>query len=302
MTREELERVDLDLSGGPAALVLHREDLSAVFPGMLRYLVLLETGDRRIVLFSTNTYEYTPLLPIDAEQAGRRAVATWAEALRADPERCARAAREAAPPCPTAEGGVLVLQGSPRPDGSCALLAEWAAGAAAFAGLPAEVVFVHDLAVAPCIGCYQCYNTGLCTFDDDMSRLGPAIRDAALLVVCSPVYTNTVPAGLKAVIDRAQALHAETSLLARPAPDRGRAGVLLATAGRPGGANFTCVRSVVRAFMANLGIRYAGEVLVDDLDARRDPREVLGLEERVRSTVLSALAHPAGGRRRLPGH
>ena len=185
---------------------------------------------------------------------------------------------------------ILILQGSPRPDGSCALLASWAAEACGSVGRDVEVVFVHDLEVRPCIGCYQCYNAGDCTFDDDMARLGPAIRDAGLVVVCSPVYTNTVPAGLKAVMDRAQSVHADATLHpGNPAP---QAGVLLATAGREGTENFACVQSVVRAFMANLGIRYHGEVLVDDLDARHDPRRRPGLQAQVRSTVLGALGAP----------
>ena len=124
-----------------------------------------------------------------------------------------------------------------------------------------------------------------------MTRLAPAIRAASLLVVCSPVYTNTVPAGLKAVIDRAQAIHAGEALRVQEAPAR-QAGVLLATAGRKGFENFRCVRSVARAFMANLGIRPCGEVLVDDLDTLRDLREIPGLESRVRSTMLAALQEP----------
>jgi NAD(P)H-dependent FMN reductase len=122
-----------------------------------------------------------------------------------------------------------------------------------------------------------------------MTRLAPAIRAASLLVVCSPVYTNTVPAGLKAVIDRAQAIHAGEALRMH-CPAARQTGVLLATAGRQGLKNFDCVRSVVRAFMANLGIRFRGEVLVDDMDALRDLRLVPGLELRVRSTVVSALS------------
>jgi multimeric flavodoxin WrbA len=125
-----------------------------------------------------------------------------------------------------------------------------------------------------------------------MTRLGTSIRAASLLVVCSPVYTNTVPAGLKAVIDRSQAVHAGQALVADDR-SRSRAGVLLATAGRKGEENFGCVRSVVRAFMANLGIRFRGEVMVDDLDALRDLRRISGLESRVRRTVLSALQFPA---------
>lgn len=288
---ELLSRVELAVSGRAIVLALYRDDLSSVFPGMVRFQLFLEEAGRSVALFSTNTYEYPPLLPIDAEQAARRAASDWEAAIRAAPEGLVRPSRPPAPRAPAPPGGVLVLQGSPRPDGSCAVLAGWAAEAAASVGLRVEVVFVHDLEVRPCIGCYQCYNTEDCTFDDDMTALAPAIRAASLLVVCSPVYTNTVPAGLKAVIDRAQAIHAGRALR-MDSHARRQAGVLLATAGRRGPENFDCVRSVVRAFMANLGIRYCGEVLVDDLDARRDLRGVPGLELRVRSTILSASSTP----------
>lgn len=286
--RELLSRADLAESGRGGVLSLYRDDLSSVLPGMLRYLLLLEEAGRQVLLFSTNTFEYPPLLSVDAEQVARQAAADWEMAIRAAPEGHLRPSpphlsRATVPP-----GGVLILQGSPRPDGSCAVLAGWAAEAASSAGRPVEVVFVHDLEVRPCIGCYQCYNTGDCTFDDDMTPLAAAIRAAALLVVCSPVYTNTVPAGLKAVFDRAQAIHAGAALRGCETAT-GQAGVLLATAGRKGLANFGCVQSVVRAFMANLGIRSRGEVLVDDLDALRDLRGMPALETRVRSTVISAL-------------
>jgi multimeric flavodoxin WrbA len=287
--RELIARTDLAVPGEPSALGLYREDLSHVYPGMARFLLLLEVQDRRLVLFSTNTYEYPPLLRLGAEEAARQAMAAWEEAIVADPERLHSPAGPPPARPPAVPRDVLILQGSPRPDGSCAVLAGWAAEAAVSAGQSAEVVFVHDLEVHACIGCYQCYNTGVCTFDDEMTALGAAIRAARLLVVCTPVYTNTVPAGLKAVLDRAQAIRA-VSALGESGSRHGQRGVLLATAGRQGPENFRCVQSVVGAFMANLGISSRGEVLVDDLDRLRDLRQIDGLELRVRSTVLSALS------------
>ncbi|HOT94282.1 MAG TPA: flavodoxin family protein [Methanoregulaceae archaeon] len=286
--RELLSRVEIPSAGGAGHLSLYREDLSGVYPGMVRYLLLYEGWGRTLSLFSTNTYEYPPLLTVDAESAAWRAARDWEEALRSAPDRLVPAAQAVHHPPEPAAGGVLVLQGSPRPDGTCARLAMWAADAARSAGRAVEVVFVHDLEIHPCIGCYQCYNTGECTFDDDMTRLGPAIGGSSLLVVCSPVYTNTVPAGLKALIDRAQAVHAHAALLGEPV--RGtRNGVLLAAAGRSGLKNFDCVRKVVGPFMENLGIRLTGEVLVDDLDRRRNVDFLPGLEGEVRRAVISSL-------------
>ena len=52
MKRELLSRVVLPVPPGTGVLSLYREDLSSVYPGMLRYLLLLEVGGRTLALFS----------------------------------------------------------------------------------------------------------------------------------------------------------------------------------------------------------------------------------------------------------
>ena len=123
-------------------------------------LLLFEGAGRTVVLFSTNTYEYPRLLPIDAERAARQAAARLGGGDPRRPRGLMRPERPRSPHAPPPPGAVLILQGSPRPDGFCAVLADWAAEAAASAGRPVEVVFVHDLEVRPCIGCYQATTRG----------------------------------------------------------------------------------------------------------------------------------------------
>jgi len=137
-----------------------------------------------------------------------------------------------------------------------------------------------------CIGCYQCYNTGTCVFDDDMGSIIGAIKGASLLVVCSPVYTNTVPGGLKLVIDRCQAYHAERVLSGGWTEQKG---LIFSVAGRKGEENFTCITRVISAFLRNLGIEPAGEVLVDRLDAIKDIRTISGMEQNVKNTIQKHL-------------
>jgi multimeric flavodoxin WrbA len=133
-----------------------------------------------------------------------------------------------------------------------------------------------------CIGCYQCYNTGSCVFDDDMGSIIGAIRESSLLVVCSPVYTNTVPGGLKLLIDRCQAYHAERAL---SGGRTGQHGLIFSVAGRKGEENFTCVTRVISAFLRNLGITPAGEILIDRIDSVKDIRTIAGMEDTVRKKV-----------------
>jgi multimeric flavodoxin WrbA len=119
-----------------------------------------------------------------------------------------------------------------------------------------------------------------------MSSIKDDIRSASLLVVCSPVYTNTVPAGLKLLIDRCQAYHAERVL---SGGRTGQHGLVFSVAGRKGEVNFTCVTRVITAFLRNLGITPKGEILIDSIDAVRDIRLIPGLEQTVREKVKQGL-------------
>jgi multimeric flavodoxin WrbA len=180
----------------------------------------------------------------------------------------------------------VILQGSPRADGNCAILAEWSANAIRGLGRTVRVYYVHDMEIKACIACYQCYNTGRCIYRDDMEDLIDAVSTAECLIVCSPVYTNTVPAGLKLVIDRFQAHHAAQTLEPTGSSPKG---ILLAVAGRCGQANFRCLTSVVHAFMRNAGISPSGDILADGMDEARDVRTIPSLEDRIRTAVLSCI-------------
>jgi multimeric flavodoxin WrbA len=275
-------------AGGKAyTFSILEEDLSRLYPGMARYTLRLESGGQVIGLFRTNSYEYSPTVPLDAEKVVRQRAAEWERALAADPvgfTASLEKVREAGPP----SGGVdaLIVQGSPRADGNCSILAGWAAEEVRALGRKARVVYLDDLSIHPCIGCYQCYNTGTCTFDDDMAALIRDLRSASLLVICTPVYTNTVPGGLKIFIDRCQAYHAEMTLATGR---REKNGLLLSVAGRNGADNFACVKKVVISFMRNLGIRYTGEVLTDGMDGIRDIRTIPGIREKIAILVRDAL-------------
>jgi len=76
---------------------------------------------------------------------------------------------------------LVVLQGSPRANGNCSILAGWAVEAAHELGKTARVIYPYDMDIRSCIGCYQCYNTGSCIFDDDMSDIIGAIRNTSCL-------------------------------------------------------------------------------------------------------------------------
>jgi multimeric flavodoxin WrbA len=277
---------DIPADGKVYTLSIEEEDLSRLYPGMTRYTLRLASGGVTLGLFRTNSYEYSPTVPLNAEKVVRGKAAEWERALLKDPGgflAYTERPHEGVPHGGNVEA--LIIQGSPRADGNCSIFAGWAAEGAEKVGRKARVVYLDDLSISPCIGCYQCYNTGTCTFDDDMTDLIGSLRSASLLVICTPVYTNTVPGGLKIFIDRCQAYHAEKNLFTGGGEKKG---LLLSVAGRTGTDNFDCVKRVVASFMRNLGIRYAGEVLLDGMDGIRDVRTLPGIREEISDLVRDA--------------
>jgi multimeric flavodoxin WrbA len=285
--RELLRSVVIGAGKGGFTLTLHREDFSALYPGMVRFELAVTSEGRTLDVFRTNTYEYSPLVPLAAEIVALRKADEWAHEISTSPDTFLTDHQQTLPKhtgAPAAD--VVIIQGSPRPDGNCGILTSWAVEAAQTAGRTARVIYPHDMDIHCCIGCYQCYNTGTCVFDDDMTGIIDAIRGTSLLVVCSPVYTNTVPGGLKILIDRTQAYHAERALFGGRT---GQSGLVLSVAGRRGGDNFTCVTRVISTFFENLGIKPAGQLLVDRADAVRDIRTREGMEQQAKELVRRCL-------------
>jgi len=286
--RERIRSVEINAGKERYILILDSEDFSMLYPGMIRYTLTAQLGERIISVFRTNSFEYSPLVPLAAQTVAGQTADEWEREIRNNPLDFILNHGQAVPKCAAApKSDLVIIQGSPRALGNCGILAGWAVDAAHELGRTAQVIYPHDMDIHCCIGCYQCYNTGTCVFDDDMGNVIGAIREASLLVVCAPVYTNTVPGGLKLLIDRCQAYHAERALAGGRA---GQNGLIFSVAGRKGEENFTCVTQVISVFFRNLGITPAGEILIDRIDSVKDIRTIAGLEDTVRKKVKHCLA------------
>lgn len=285
--REVIRSVEIDAGKERYTLDIFHEDFSALYPGMIRYNVTVKAGDQTIAVFRTNSFEYSPLVPLAAGDIAMQTADEWEREIRNNPTDFILNHRQQLPEKPVVTPtDLVVVQGSPRGDGNCSILAGWAVDSAHEMGKTAQVIYPHDMDIRSCIGCYQCYNTGTCVYDDDMGTIIEAIEGASLLIVCSPVYTNTVPGGLKLVIDRCQAYHAQRVL---SGGRTGQKGLVFSVAGRKGEENFTCITSVISAFLRNLGIDPVGEILIDRVDAIRDIRTIPGMEQNVREKVKQHL-------------
>lgn len=98
---------------------------------------------------------------------------------------------------------IIVITGSPRRNGNSSAMADAFIKAAKEKGHSVtkfDAAFAH---VDGCHGCETCYQTGNpCSFDDDFNKIAPAILEADAVVFSMPVYWYSIPAQIKAVIDK----------------------------------------------------------------------------------------------------
>ena len=101
---------------------------------------------------------------------------------------------------------VLILEGSPRPNGnSCILSNEFARGAEE-AGCNVEKIQLSRKKLSGCLGCNACYrNGGTCVQKDDMEEIRAKMLEADVIVLASPIYFYSMTAQMKTLIDRTYA-------------------------------------------------------------------------------------------------
>ena len=100
---------------------------------------------------------------------------------------------------------ILVLNGSPKKKSDTFRLTE-----AFLNGLNADgrhtvnIVNVIDRQIAPCRGCFGCWErgNGHCVIEDDQNGILDLDRDADIIIWSFPLYCYGMPSHLKAVLDR----------------------------------------------------------------------------------------------------
>jgi multimeric flavodoxin WrbA len=98
---------------------------------------------------------------------------------------------------------ILGIVGSPRKDGNTAKMVERAlAGASAVTGVETEVYELAGKKIHHCIGCYKCLEKGRCVFEDDLYEFGRKYMEADGIIWGAPVYHMSIPASMKALLDR----------------------------------------------------------------------------------------------------
>lgn len=104
---------------------------------------------------------------------------------------------------------ILVLNGSPTPNGNTVALVNAFKEGAESKGHEINVVNVAHKKVNGCLACEFCHRNenNTCVQKDDMQEIYPLVQEADMVVFASPVYYFTMSAQLQAVIHRFYAIN-----------------------------------------------------------------------------------------------
>ncbi|MBQ2865122.1 MAG: flavodoxin family protein [Clostridia bacterium] len=97
---------------------------------------------------------------------------------------------------------VLIINGSPRPDGNTTLAVNELENTLRENGIDTCVMQIGTQPVSGCIACLRCKETGKCVFDDIVNDIAREFERCDGLVVASPVYYASANGTLISLLDR----------------------------------------------------------------------------------------------------
>lgn len=103
---------------------------------------------------------------------------------------------------------ILVMNGSPRKNGNTARLVQAFEKGAEEAGHSVKIENVALKKIGGCKACEYCHDkeNAICIQKDDMQDIYPAITEADMLVLASPIYYYTMTGQLISALNRTYAL------------------------------------------------------------------------------------------------
>ncbi|PNV62103.1 FMN reductase [Clostridium sp. chh4-2] len=99
---------------------------------------------------------------------------------------------------------IIILNGSPRPNGNTAALIEAFKKGAEKSGHTVQRIDLQKMNIHPCLGCCGGGKNpdSPCVQKDDMDMIYPVYKEADVVVFASPLYYWTISGQLKCAIDR----------------------------------------------------------------------------------------------------
>jgi multimeric flavodoxin WrbA len=179
---------------------------------------------------------------------------------------------------------VLGIYGSPRAGGNTDLMLDAFLEGAAARGGEVRRVCVRDLSILGCLECGHCDKAGVCSQKDDMRQVYPLMEEADRIVVASPVFFYGITGQLKLLVDRSQAPYMKREIARKEGRQNelkpGRKGFLLSAGATRGKRLFECAILTVKYFFDALGLEYAGDLCLREIEEKGAVKDVpTALEE-----------------------
>jgi multimeric flavodoxin WrbA len=171
---------------------------------------------------------------------------------------------------------VLGIYGSPREAGNSDLLLDRALEGAQGAGAKVKKIYARDLKMAGCSECGGCDETGECVVDDGMQKVYPLLEGADVIILATPIFYYAMPAQVKALIDRTQAMW-NKRLLTKPKEqwkkhESGK-GYLIAVGATKGSNLFEGVELTARYFYDAMDMSYEGGLFYRRVEGKDEIKE-----------------------------
>ena len=165
---------------------------------------------------------------------------------------------------------IIALLGSPRKGGNTELLLNSTIKGIEDSGFSVKVFDLNSMNILPCQDCGGCDNTGICIYEDDMTKIYEAIREADRVILASPIFFFALSAQTKMMIDRCQSFWCEKYLLKKPlqAGKYGRKGLLLMVAGMKIEKEFECSELTAKVFFRSISVTEHATLSIAGVDEK----------------------------------
>lgn len=103
---------------------------------------------------------------------------------------------------------VVIVSSTYRKDGNSEVLAKQFEKGAIESGNEVEIIYLRDITLNYCRGCFACLNLKHCVLHDDATELMEKVRKADVLCFATPIYYYAVSGQLKTFLDRMNPIYA----------------------------------------------------------------------------------------------
>ncbi|OGS33107.1 MAG: hypothetical protein A2474_05455 [Elusimicrobia bacterium RIFOXYC2_FULL_34_12] len=143
-------------------------------------------------------------------------------------------------------------------------------------GYKISKIAVRDLKISFCDGFKGCEKTGICKWHDDMRIIEKGILSSDIIVVSSPIYFTSLPAKLKAIIDRCQVYWIRKYIL-KDFNFKLKKGLFISVAG--GTPDFSHAEAIIKAFFSVFNIKLVGKYYLPNTDIIKKEEFIKNINE-----------------------